>query len=344
MEPIDLTGVDPERRAETLRRVELVKRYIGLDRPSKQDAEEMAAQIGIGRNQFLLLVRAWREHGRASALPATKRRFQQPATQRYKLTPEIEQVITTAIKDVGVDGTKSAIKRAVDDRCRAAGVTPPSANAVVSRLRAAQKQAWAGSPRAGAILIGRCATDLPVVDAQGHLAPAVLALAVAGDDGRILAFDAGVAGRPGSIAKVIDILARASATGPQVQELLITLPQGPERRRFESAFQVAGLTGHVRWVGAYVEPAATVQGALAGRLGPLALTLVRNKETWKFPLQLRAQAAAPIVRSALPGQIQDLVDAHNAYPARASNADGIRSLGDAVTVEILRRAIANLIA
>lgn len=342
MEQIDLTGVDPERRAETLRRVELVKRYIGLDRPSKQDAEEMAAQIGIGRNQFLLLVRAWREHGRASALPATKRRFQQPATQRYKLTPEIEQVIAEAIEDVGVDGTKSSIKRAVDDRCRAVGLTPPSANAVASRLRAAQKRAWAGSPRAGAILIGRCATDVPVLDPSGQLAPAVLALAVSGGDGRILAFDAGVAGSPGSIAKVIDILAQAPSREPQVQELLITLPQGPERRRFEGAFKVAGLMGHVRWVGAYVEPAATVQGALAGRLGPLALTLVRNKENWKFPLQLRAQAAAPIARSSLPRQIQDLVDAHNADPARASNADRPHSLGDAFTVEILRRAIANL--
>ncbi len=65
---LDMSGVDPLRINEVRRRVAVVKSYLTLTGPTDADKNTHAVQLGLSVNQFLALVRAWREHGRAVAI------------------------------------------------------------------------------------------------------------------------------------------------------------------------------------------------------------------------------------------------------------------------------------
>lgn len=74
MADADLQGVDPERRQETARRIEVLDRYLAIGLPDAADDSAHAAEVGVGVDQFRRLARVWREHRRPELLPGAKAR------------------------------------------------------------------------------------------------------------------------------------------------------------------------------------------------------------------------------------------------------------------------------
>lgn len=64
----DLSGVDPLRRAETTRRIDVIRTYLDTANPTQQDRVDSGQLLGMGPAQFGNLVRAWQKHQSPEAL------------------------------------------------------------------------------------------------------------------------------------------------------------------------------------------------------------------------------------------------------------------------------------
>jgi hypothetical protein len=176
---VDLTGVHPVRRAETLRRIAVVKSFVALGRSTRADADHHAGLLGIGYNQFFLLVRAWLEHGRASALPGAKKRLGLVHEhQLRRLDLAIERIISDVIEEKGAFARLTRVIAAVRERCEKEGLAPPTGKAVRPRLEEARRTAVVTNADGGTIVIGRALTDVPVLVREGLMEPALLLLSI----------------------------------------------------------------------------------------------------------------------------------------------------------------------
>ena len=86
-----MTGVDPLRLGEVRRRVAVVKSYLALEEPTDAHRKDHAEQLGLSVNQFLALVRAWREHGRAVAMSGAGAAKGTPSSQECQEPARGEQ-------------------------------------------------------------------------------------------------------------------------------------------------------------------------------------------------------------------------------------------------------------
>lgn len=60
MNEIDFTGIEPLRLAEAKRRAAIVEEYISEEKRSVAETDEFAKRMGVSRNQFYVIARAWR--------------------------------------------------------------------------------------------------------------------------------------------------------------------------------------------------------------------------------------------------------------------------------------------
>lgn len=60
MEDIDFSGVEPLRLSEAKRRAAIVQEYISEEKRSVAETDEFAQRMGVSRNQFYVIARAWR--------------------------------------------------------------------------------------------------------------------------------------------------------------------------------------------------------------------------------------------------------------------------------------------
>jgi hypothetical protein len=156
----DLTGVDPERRAETLRRMEVLDRYVALASPGEEDDAAHASQIGVGVAPFLRLARIWREHRRPALIPGAARRERRPL--RPRMAAASEEVIDQDIRDVDPRSSNARIDRPAADRLRAAGLPPVDDGQVWERLMRARERPESFRQGTGAIAIDQVGLDLSV--------------------------------------------------------------------------------------------------------------------------------------------------------------------------------------
>jgi len=124
----DLSLVAPHRRAEVRRRIRIIKEYIS--NPGLEAAQKAAGELGMSESSLHLLVRAWRQIGRADALVGSGA----PRKARDQLKPEQKRII----RRVADDFSGGVIQRAVE-RAQALGIAEgirmPSVNALRNHLK-----------------------------------------------------------------------------------------------------------------------------------------------------------------------------------------------------------------
>jgi hypothetical protein len=182
---LDMTGVDPLRLGEIRRRVGVVKSYLLLPEPSDADRKYHAEQLGLSVNQFLALVRAWREHGRAVAISCAGAAKGAPRPKSARNLPAASKAAAAdVIAKLGPDTSLVETIRLVRKACDAFQAKPPSRSTIWNMVMANRKsRAEAG--RDG-IAVSRCHVRVPVRCGEGMEFPK-LALAVDRQTGSILA-------------------------------------------------------------------------------------------------------------------------------------------------------------
>lgn len=185
MQDIDLSGVAPLRRAETLRRIQVIRDYLGIAEPTPNDRKTAAESLGIGTQQFTNLVRAWRLKGSAMAIAKAGAKAGAPRPPRKRgLPPSTRAAAEDALRRLPASAKHSEAIAAVQSLCRERGTRPPS-DSMVSYLRLAVRQSGAAADGDPGIVIGRAVLALTMLDGDRLVLPE-LALAVSTRDGRVI--------------------------------------------------------------------------------------------------------------------------------------------------------------
>lgn len=190
MDELDLSGVDPLRWDEVRRRVAVIRSYLAIPHPTKGDRQAHADRLDRSVNQFMALVRAWRQHRSAARIAASgthRRRHRSPG--HLSVDPVARRIAADAIEELGTDATLSSLSRLVRTRCEARGVTPPSDSTIWNMVRAERRGRASGET---GVVIGTCMVRLPVATPQSTSQP-MLTLAVRASDKAILAASLGTA-------------------------------------------------------------------------------------------------------------------------------------------------------
>ena len=178
---IDLSGVAPLRRAETRRRIEAIQAYLNIPSPSRADRAVHAQSLGIGTQQFMLLVKAWAAHGEAVAIgKAGANAGAARGVRRRGLPAATRAAAESALRALPTSASHREAIAAVQAACRRLKTRPPS-NSMVSYLRMGLRGTADGGPR---LLVGRATALMPVITGDALALPEV-ALAVEERSGTI---------------------------------------------------------------------------------------------------------------------------------------------------------------
>lgn len=185
MEKIDMDGVDPLRWAEVRRRAGVIRKYLAIGDADEAHRKEHAKLLGLSPNQFMALVRAWREHeGSAARLAGSGAKRGAPRRRTRLAVPRESKTVAAAIIDeIGGSAPFVGINRRVAEECLAQGLTPPSRSTVWNMVMS--RRSTQAGPLEG-VVIGTCRVRLPV-QAGTVVAMPSLTLAVRGEDGTVLA-------------------------------------------------------------------------------------------------------------------------------------------------------------
>jgi hypothetical protein len=211
-EELDLSDIDPLKWAEARRRVGVIKRYLAIPRPTGADRDRHAAELGLQTGQFYNLVRAWREHRKASVLTYGARKASRPSrSRRGGVDPQAREIARAVIADLGRDAPIRLIETATVERCATEGVKPPSRGTM--RLLAKEAGVFPGDMPTTGIFVARTFVRLPtILDGAIELPAAVLAAEAPG--GRILALALAEPGSDDAIDRIAEaIRARLDGSG-----------------------------------------------------------------------------------------------------------------------------------
>lgn len=186
IENLDLSGVDPLRREEVRRRVSVVKAFLALPAPGDADRRRHAEALNLSSNQFMALVRAWREHQRASSVAGSGSTRGNPRSIGPRhLREDVRRVAEGAVAHLRPGATLSEATKAVANLCVEAGLAAPCKATVAKMLR--EKRRGQSLPEEkGVVVAGRCWLRLPVTIGAGIAMPQI-AIAVRAEDGVVLA-------------------------------------------------------------------------------------------------------------------------------------------------------------
>jgi hypothetical protein len=169
MDDVDMSGVSPERRAEVRRRIGVVREYLAIDNPTRDDDTNYAALMGLHPAGFLRLVRIWRETGKASALPGA----QIPRTKRgggsekrIRTTAEVRSVVAQVMQEFGDQAKPVVIHREVTARCEQLGLPAPTLTTIVAstmRSRRSPKPSDVVNNDDPHVIVDHSALYLPVI-------------------------------------------------------------------------------------------------------------------------------------------------------------------------------------
>lgn len=162
----DLSLVAPHRRAEMRRRIRIIKEYIS--HPGVEAARKAAKELGMSESSLHLLVRAWRQVGRADALVGSGA----PRKIRDQLRPEQKRIIQTIAEEYAGGVIQRAVEQALAQGATE-GIQMPSVNALRNHLKKAiGRRVPADSFAYGAdFAIDHVAVDLPIDAAPGGTEP-----------------------------------------------------------------------------------------------------------------------------------------------------------------------------
>lgn len=219
MQDIDLTDVDPRRWPEIRRRVAAIQAYIALGRGNGARRDEFAAQLGLNPMTFLALVKAWKEHGKASRLQGSGVLDRGKARPLRSLPQASRDAISASIEALGVDARHVDMLTDVYARCDAIGTKRPSTGMVQRLVMQRRREAptRVGDPE---VLIGRVVAKLPVLRGGRAVLPDLL-VAVLSPEGIVVAhlLDGGT-GETANIGSLLDRIDYAATPGSINRPLL----------------------------------------------------------------------------------------------------------------------------
>lgn len=295
MTDIDLSGVAPLRRAETRRRIEVIRKYLGIAKPSATDREAAANDLGIGTQQFMNLVRAWSLNGSATAIAKAGANAGDSRPPRNRgLPPSSRAAAEEALRGLPVSASHKAAIAAVHAICELNGTRPPS-DSMVSYLRLAVRRSGAVATEEPGVVIGRATAALPMIG-LGDMTLPELVMAVSKADGSIISVALIRPGDPApdgfaASARARDLARLGSVTiGADDETLAAAFPNAEIVSRFTASRLLARLIG---------------RGIDRVRLtyGPLASTDPNRS--------LRAKADAPLDRREAIDTVIAALNAHN---------------------------------
>lgn len=185
MKTLDMSGVDPLRWAEVRERVAVIIAYLAIGGPTEEDRMAHAARLGLGRTQFLKLVRAWRTHQTAVAIAGAKPKREKARKGWRALPAASERVMCETLERLGPDVRPSVATAAVTAALRAKGLQSPDRSTVWRRLMAIRRDRGFVAD-AGDVVVAECRVRLPVL-ADGTISMPSLLIAARAIDGRIIA-------------------------------------------------------------------------------------------------------------------------------------------------------------
>lgn len=118
MSKYDLSFVEPERRPEILRRIEVIESFM-RDR-GRESAVRHAGLLGLRPAQFYVLVRAWATTGRPEAIAGSG----QPKVRRLEISAEQAEVMDAVIAAAPRTPPRQMVKR-IDEVARERGTAMP---------------------------------------------------------------------------------------------------------------------------------------------------------------------------------------------------------------------------
>jgi len=301
MKDIDLSGVDPLRRREARRRVEILNRFLAIDSPTTADAARHAEEIGIGVPQFYRLAKAWRIHRDPGSVGAGKVGTRR--TRRDGIDPLAKSIVSAVIADVGADAPHEEISIEVVRRCEAAGVRPPSRGVLWTYVMDCRATSPINTGQPRRVVLGRVWAKLPTRHAEDEIFPEMV-LALLLPDRLILGTD--ISCNPARKASASLALARAFAsmsTNFSPVEVLVEAGDADE---------VAPV--HLGRLGTMPQPyKASVSRLLSANLGRRigGLGLLYRQHTAKTGRLLSARSTSAIECELAIAEIERSVLAHN---------------------------------
>ncbi|WP_242095364.1 hypothetical protein [Sphingomonas sp. CROZ-RG-20F-R02-07] len=181
---IDLSGVAPLRRAETRRRIQTIRDYLNITNPSSADRDLAANNLGIGSQQFMNLVRAWRQGSAAAIAKAGSQAGVARAPRRKGLPPSTRQAAEDALRALPASASHKEAIAAVRAMCDERGTRPPS-DSMISYLRLAIRRSGAAGRGDPGLVIGRAIVNFPVFENDGMIIPEIV-ISASSEDGRII--------------------------------------------------------------------------------------------------------------------------------------------------------------
>ena len=198
---VDLSGIEPERRGEVRRRLNALAEY-ELS-PGRENAERLAATLGLGAAQFYNLARAWRTLRDPAAIAGGSR----PRNRQVQIEAIQAKLLDDAMSSLP-DGMPEQLIHKAEQQARTGGITMPSSDKMkryihANRIRKLPTQL----AKLGDWIVDHTVVEIPVVNRetapQRPLATAVI-------DSRlnsIIAVDLSL-GLP-SVPKIAAVLIRA---------------------------------------------------------------------------------------------------------------------------------------
>lgn len=224
----DLTGVDPARRPLVRKRLAILRQYLSLKSPNKNDEAAAAKKLGLSLSSFRRLYRNWV----MARDPATFPGGSTPRTIRERRSPAIsadaEACVTAVISDMGPTATTLAVYEEVIFRCRRDGLKAPSQGAVYARTIRARNAVPIDRDRRS-IAVDHVALDL-AVENEGNPSLPVLSVLIEFPSGRIVRHAVSYeAPSPQGVAKLLaSFLNAPSEFRRETVPLEIGIPKGRE--------------------------------------------------------------------------------------------------------------------
>lgn len=213
---IDLSGVEPARREEIMRRATILDEYIGIWRPSAAQRKVFADRLDISPSHLVVLASIWRNSRNPAALPGARSKNRHSPVHRIE--GQAAKIMNDTVSKLGLLARRKDVVREVAERCSAAGVATPSASTITNAMALAKTNHTAPLQLEPEILIGDCLVRLPVANSQMLTMPRMM-VALALPQRRILAVD--ISFNPGqtpSLSKLMEALEAVTAySGEKLQ-------------------------------------------------------------------------------------------------------------------------------
>lgn len=165
MDRLNLRDIDPLKWAEVRRRISILASYNGLEDPTPADRRRYAGLLELGPQQFTNLHRAWVVRRDALAIAPGLRKRRTTGISRSKrggVDPRSREAAREVIAEIGPGSTLAVLAAAVEERCQALGLTPPSRNTIWQLGMEARGLVPADAEGAEDTLVARAHLKLPV--------------------------------------------------------------------------------------------------------------------------------------------------------------------------------------